>query len=410
MEAQEIFFTLLVILFSAKILAEVFAYFKLPPVLGGITAGIIIGPSLLNLVPLSEAVVFMAELGILLLLFKVGVETNLTRLLQVGLEALGVGLAGVILPFAGGFIASYCVFHLELLPSLFVGGTLTATSIGITMAVLGDMNKIDTRPARIVLSGAIIDDIVGVLILSILYQFALCKKVEFLYSLRLLGAIIVFFVLALISAKVISALIQKFDAVSRTSGTITISTIMLILLFAVISLNLGTPAILGVFMAGLAISRRFLLPFKSFKKNDEVFTSEVEVSITPLIYIFTPIFFVSVGLALNLRHINFTSPNFYLVAISLLVISFLGKFLSGFIVRGTVKEKIIVGIAMVPRGEVGLIFAELGRIHHILDNDLYAILIFVIFFTTFIAPILMRALYAEGGKKVLPPFLGQQAF
>lgn len=395
MEVQEVFFNVLLILFSAKILSEVFAYFKLPPVLGGITAGIIIGPTLLNLVPLSDAVMFMAELGILLLLFKIGVETNLTRLLKVGLEALGVGLTGVILPFIGGFIASYYIFHLGLLPSLFVAGTLTATSIGITMAVFGDMNKIDTHLARVVLSSAIIDDVIGVLILSILYQFSLYQKVEFIYSLKLLGAIFIFFVLALISAKVISALIKRFDKISKTAGTVTISTVILILLFAIISLNLGTPAILGVFMAGLAISRRFLLPFSSFKKIDEAFTSEIEISITPLIYIFTPIFFVSVGLALNLRHINFTSPRFYLIAISLLVISFLGKFLAGFIMRGTIKEKAVAGIAMVPRGEVGLIFAELGRIHHILDNDLYAILIFVIFFTTFIAPILMRGLYAH---------------
>lgn len=169
---------LVIILFTARLLGECAAYFKIPSVIGELLAGVLLGPSLLNLIPLSETLRVLSEIGIVLLLFEVGMQTSLPQLMDSGKEATYVAITGVIAPFLLGVYLSYYVFHLELLPSLFVGGTLTATSIGITMRVLTELQRQSSKEAQIVLGAAILDDIIGIVFLAVLYEFSISGRVD----------------------------------------------------------------------------------------------------------------------------------------------------------------------------------------------------------------------------------------
>jgi len=154
---------------------------------------------------------------------------------------------------------------------------------------------------------------------------------------------------------------------------------------------LGAPAILGSFAAGIALSRRFFLPFGAFIKTNDKLLVEVKSSMTPIIQIFTPIFFVMVGLSVDLSVIDFTSSYFWLMSLSFILIAFVSKFIGAFFIhQKCLFNNTIIGISMIPRGEVGLIFAEMGRVNGILENDIYAILIFVIVVTTILPPFLLK--------------------
>ncbi|MDW8096297.1 MAG: cation:proton antiporter, partial [Aquificaceae bacterium] len=155
------------------------------------------------------------------------------------------------------------------------------------------------------------------------------------------------------------------------------------------------PEILGAFTAGLALSRRFALPFAVFLKTDERMAYKVEHTIMPLMWVMTPIFFVYVGLQLNLKAIDFTSPKFWVLSSLILLVAIFGKVISGFFVKGSMREKLLIGFSMLPRGEVGLIFAEFGRQSGIYDDMLYAVVIFVVAVTTLVAPVILKVLAKE---------------
>ena len=156
----------------------------------------------------------------------------------------------------------------------------------------------------------------------------------------------------------------------------------------------GAPEILGSFAAGIALSRRFILPFGMGLKHDEVFLEKVKSSIAPIAQMFTPIFFVMVGLSMNLKVIDFTSGTFWYMTLTFLVIAVIGKYIGVFLLKNvSAIKKALIGISMIPRGEVGLIFAEVGRVNGILDNQIYAVLIFVIIVTTIAPPFLLKWLF-----------------
>ena len=165
-----------------------------------------------------------------------------------------------------------------------------------------------------------------------------------------------------------------------------------VLLFAFVAHEVGSPEILGAFTAGLALSRRFTIPFAPFLKPDEKMAEKIEHSILPLVWVLTPIFFVYVGLQLNLKAIDFTSAEFWTMALLITLVAIIGKVISGFFVRVPLREKFLIGFSMLPRGEVGLIFAEFGRQAKVYDDTLYAVVIFVVAITTLISPIALKML------------------
>ena len=400
MEVSDFFLKLLVILLSAKFFAEVFSRLSIPSVLGEVVAGLIIGPSVLGFVSPDATLHLIAEIGILLLLFEVGLETDVGQLVKEGLRSTLVAVTGVVVPGALGFWTSYHWFGMAMIPSLFVGGTIVATSIGITVRVLKDLNQHNTRMARIVLGAAVLDDVIGVVVLAVLYDFAVKGTVSVYATARILVFITAFLLLAPILAKLFVPLMAKAASSSRTKGMIPTIIISLILLMAVISHGVGAPEILGSFAAGIALARRFFLPLgASIDHYSHQLAEQIEESMTPIIDLFVPVFFVMVGVSINLRAIDMTSGSFWVFAGVLTVVAVLSKMVSGVWAPGDFREKLSTGVAMVPRGEVGLIFAEVGKRSKIFDDAAYAGVVFVVALTTLLAPLAMRYVMEEDVKK-----------
>ncbi|SMP86310.1 transporter, CPA2 family [Epsilonproteobacteria bacterium SCGC AD-308-P11] len=391
MEAHNFFLSLFLILIVARFLGEIFARFGIPSVLGELFAGILLGSSILGIIEPNEILKILAEIGIILLLFEVGMETDFQRLKDSGAKSFIVAILGVVLPLVFGFLTAYYLFGLSFDISLFVGGTITATSIGITLRVLRDIHMEKTNIAQIVIGAAVIDDIIGIILLVFIYDFSISHEANFNHTLSVAGMVLAFLILAPTLAKVLSSLIHKFHGKDLVPGYIPTIIISLILLFAYLSHMVGAPAILGSFAAGIALSRRFFLPFGAFLNTNEKLHLDVQQSMTPIIQIFTPIFFVMVGLSMDLRVIDFSSLSFWIMGMSFILIAFISKFIGAlFIFQKCFRNNVIIGISMIPRGEVGLIFAEMGRVNGILPNDIYAMLIFVIIITTVVPPFLLK--------------------
>lgn len=392
MELHSIFLYLAIILFLARIIGDTFGRFGLPPVLGEILVGVILGKSALGIIEPNEVLRLLAEIGVILLLFHIGLEADINQLKKVGLSAFVVAFVGAFTPMLLGTLASYYLLGLSLTTSLFLGGTLTATSIGITVRVLDDLGKMKERFAQIVLGAAVLDDIFGVIVLAGLYEFSKEGVVHFDALTMLVLYITTFFILSPILAQILARVIKILSQKLKTEDFIPPTIIALVFLFAFLAHEVGSPEILGAFTAGLALSRRFTLPFAMFLKTDESMAQKIEHTITPLVWVLTPIFFVYVGLQLNLKAIDFTSQKFWMLSLLILFIAIVGKVISGFFVRGSVKEKLLIGFSMLPRGEVGLIFAEFGRQIGLYDDLLYAVVIFVVAITTLMAPIVLKML------------------
>ncbi len=389
-DIHTLFLHIAVILISAKAFGMLFKRIGIPPVLGEVTAGIILGQSVLGLIPLSEAIKVLAELGVILLLFEVGLEADIHMLVRVGAWSTLVAIVGAVVPFGGGFLISYYLFDMPLISSLFIGGALTATSIGITVRVLTDLKKHKSRFAQIVLGAAVLDDVMGVVILAALYEFSKTQSVNLDSTARLMLHIAIFFILApfvaRFVAKILSFVIVRWGDIDVIPTTI----LSLVLFTGHVAYRAGSPEILGAFTAGLALSRRFALPFAAFLHLDQKIIHKVEEGITPLVWVIAPIFFVAVGLALNLKAIDFTSGEFWALSLSLIAVAIVGKVVAGFVVPGSLRDRLNIGFSMMPRGEVGLIFAEFGRSFNAIDEVGYAVVVFVVAITTLIAPILLK--------------------
>jgi Kef-type K+ transport system membrane component KefB len=412
MDGHSIFLYLAIILFFARLFGTIFGRLGIPPVLGEILVGVLLGPSVFGLVHINEIIRILAEIGIVLLLFQVGFESDIKQLKKVGISASIVACVGAFTPMLFATLVSYYFLKISLLTSLFIGGALTATSIGITVRVLEDLKQMNQRFAQIVLGAAVLDDILGVVILAGLYEFAQQGAIEVEHLIRLIIYIMTFFVLsplmALFLGNLIHFLSRKLGSIEFIPATI----LSLVFLFAFFSHEVGSPEILGAFTAGLAFSESFTPPFnllyrlnppeffkilKSklalsnfFVQLDKIMRNKIEETIMPLVWVLTPIFFVSVGLQMNLRAINLFSLNFWYLTFLILIIAIFGKVISGFLIKGSFREKVLTGFAMLPRGEVGLIFAEIGKKANIYNDLLYAVIIFVVAITTFLAPIFLK--------------------
>ena len=397
MEVSEFFLKLLVIIISAKFFAEVFSYLKLPSVLGEVIAGIIIGPSLFGFIQPEATFHLLAEIGILLLLFEVGLETDVGQIIKVGGQSTMVAITGVVAPFFLGFWLTYYVFDLALIPSLFVGGTMVATSIGITVRVLTDLKKQHTKVSQVVLGAAVLDDVIGVVILAILYDFAVKGTVSIGDTARILAFITAFLLLAPVITKLFVPTLARLSSLSKTKGMVPTLIVSMILGLAIISHKVGAPEILGSFAAGIALTRRFFLPLgATIEHYSHELAEKIETGMKPIIELFVPVFFVMVGVSINFRVIDVGSSTFWNFALALTVVAIIGKLLSGLWVSGGWNKKLSTGIAMAPRGEVGLIFAEVGRRSNIFDDSIYAVIVFVVAFTTLLAPLALRYVMRDG--------------
>ncbi|MBT8116627.1 MAG: cation:proton antiporter, partial [Gammaproteobacteria bacterium] len=296
-----------VVLLAARLFAEIAVRLRAPPIIGELCAGIIIGPSLLGWVTPSEPFRLLAEIGIILLLFEVGLETDLQRLARAGPKSVVVALTGFVLPFLLGGSACYYLFGLSPLVALFIGGTLTATSIGITIRILSDLGRHRSHEGQIVLGAAVIDDLLGVFLLAVLYEFAMSGSVSLANSGKIMIYVGGFFLLAPVFAKILSPVFKRYNDFTDLPGMIPVVLVSIVLIFAELAHIIGAPHLLGGFAAGIALSRRFFLPFGASLNLEPEFTACLHEQMKPIIRLFTPIFFVMVGLSMDLGAIDWSS-------------------------------------------------------------------------------------------------------
>jgi Kef-type K+ transport system membrane component KefB len=392
---------LLLILLAGRLFAELATRLKAPSVIGELLAGVVLGPSLLGWIEPLESVRLLAEIGIILLLFDVGLGTDIKRLTRSGWASLIVAAGGFIGPFVLGTLLGYSVFGLTLLESLFIGGTLTATSIGVTVRVLQDLRTQHNIEGHTVLGAAVLDDILGVVLLAVLYEFATGGGVSIVSLAKILLFLAAFFAVAPITAKLISLIIRRVEGTSEIPGIIPVMIVSLVLFFAWLAKEIGAPELLGGFAAGLALSRRFFLPLGVALRTDPGFGNRIQEQMRPFVYLFTPFFFVTVGLSLNMRDIDWGSPFIWTFSAAVLAVAVVGKFVGALLLLRPMCSRVAIGVAMLPRGEVGLVFAELGRSSNVFDNEIYAGMIIVIAFTTLAAPFILKGVYARCGQQLL---------
>jgi len=401
-EAHSFFLALLLILMAARVFAELTTrVLKAPRVLGELIAGVVLGPSVLGWVEPEPAIRLLAEIGIIMLLFEVGLHTDVRRLIDSGRKSLFVALSGFFLPLLFAFVLADSLFGLDPLVALFIGGTLTATSIGITIRVLGDLQRQYSLEGQVVLGAAVIDDILGVVLLVMLHEFSTGGGISVMQVGKVVLFISAFFVLAPVMAKLISLLIKRYERISDSPGLIPTSIVSLVLFFAWLAHAIGAPELLGGFAAGLALSRRFFLPFGIALHTDAKFSVHIDEQMRPIIQLFTPIFFVMVGLSLDLRQIDWGSVAIWIFALSMLLVAVIGKMAGPLVLKVSWPERLMIGTAMVPRGEVGLIFVEIGYISGIVPSDLHAALVIVIALTTLLPPLMMKWFYSRFGEQMV---------
>jgi len=380
------FLALAAILVAAKLLGELAERVGQPAVLGELVAGVLLGGSVLGIVPheglAGEVIHVLAELGVLLLLFEIGLETDLREMFRVGPASLAVAVVGVIAPFGLGYVYWASLGH-SAASAIFVGATLTATSVGITARVLSDLGRMATQEARIIIGAAVIDDVLGLVILSVVTGVAAGAGVTVLGATRTLAVAVGFLVVAVLLGRFLMP--RLFDLVvrMRVRYVLLVFAVAFALGLSALAALAGSALIIGAFAAGLILS------------GTNQFET-IEHEIRPVASVFTPVFFVSVGASVNLRLLDPTSPAARAtlgVAAALILIGVGGKILAGWAAPWVRMRRLVVGVGMIPRGEVGLIFADLGRRSGVLSDEVFGAVLLMVMATTFIAPPALKALF-----------------
>jgi Kef-type K+ transport system membrane component KefB len=368
---------LAVILVAAKVLGELAEHIGQPAVIGELLAGVLLGPSVIGFVdPTLPSLHLLAEIGVVLLLFGIGLETDLKRLLSVGGAAFAVAVVGVLLPFALGFWVSRGL-GLDVLPSVVAGAALTATSVGITARVFSDLGRLQSVEGQIVLGAAVIDDVIGLIILAVVSDLVAGTAPSVLGVLRTTGVAFGFLAVAVLGGRFVIP--PLFALIARTGKEHTLASMALALAFllAVLASEVGSALIVGAFAAGLVLA-----------PTEHAHT--IERGIVRLANVFVPIFFVAVGAAVDVR--SFGSRDVVVVGVALTVVAIAGKLAAGYVPVWIRAHKTLIGVGMIPRGEVGLIFAQMGLTAGVLNAGTYSALMLMVLVTTFIAPPLLRQL------------------
>lgn len=412
--------SLVIVYFASKIGGELSNRAGLPAVLGELVGGVVVGVSVLHLLVFpesgadssssliisfletttkltpetaeslfqaqSEVISVLSELGVIILLFEIGLESNLKELLAVGIQASVVAVVGVTVPFAAGTAGLMMLFGISAVPAIFAGAALTATSIGITSKVLSEIGQLSTKEGQIILGAAVIDDVLGIIVLAVVASLAKTGQVDvgnvvFLIisaSTFLLGAI----ALGNVFNNSFVAVVEKL----KTRGELVIPAFIFAFVMAYLAAAIQLEAILGAFAAGLVL-----------EETDK--RKELQKQIIPIADILVPIFFVTVGAQTDLRVLNPAIPSNregFIMAVFLITVAIIGKVITGFSVFGEAKiNRLAIGVGMIPRGEVGLVFLGIGSASGVLSEPLEAAIILMVILTTFLAPPLLRFVFPQ---------------
>jgi Kef-type K+ transport system membrane component KefB len=407
--------SLIVIHSASKVGGEICVRLNLPPVLGELLGGTLVGISALRLLvfpgedlaassssliwfleqtaglpPIAatevfqkqaEAISVMSEIGVIILLFEVGLESSLSELLKVGWQALTVAVVGVVAPFLGGLLGMLYFFHVSPITAIFAAAALTATSIGITAKVLSQIGKIDTPEGQIIIGAAILDDILGLIVLAVVAGLSQTGTIDPLAIGYLVISATAFLVGAIVVGRWLTPFLIRIVDSLQTRGQLLVVALMFALTLAYIATAIHLEGILGSFAAGLVLAET--------EKKEGIIKE-----ITPLADFFVPIFFVVVGARTDLSVLNPLDPENrqgLLIALFLVVVAVVGKGITGLVVFGKPGiNRLAIGVGMIPRGEVGLIFVSVGAVGGVLPAATQAGIVVMVIITTFLAPPLLR--------------------
>jgi Kef-type K+ transport system membrane component KefB len=382
----EVLVSLFLLLLAAKVGEEIARRLRMPGVVGELAGGFVIGPYALALVTPGETAQVFAEIGIVILLFAVGLEVRLDDLLAVGRPAVATALIAMALPIAAG-VAIGVAIGSDVAVSAFIGLALSATSIGITSKVLSDLKVLDRSFSRVVLGAAVIDDVLALILIGLVTGMTegdLSASTVFV-ALAAVGLV----VLGFAAARRARGLKREVFTWPLFADTPLVPAFLIMLLLALIAVWVGLAAIIGAFVAGLIVA-------------ETEAREEVEHEIGPLGQIFTPFFFAVTGSQVDLSAL--LDPAIAALAITLAVIGVVTKALGGYLgARGLGRwSAITVGIGMVPRGEVGIVVATLGLTSGVLDEDLFSAVLVAVVLTTIVAPILLNLSVPRAVKESTP--------
>lgn len=379
MDIAEILRHILIVLVAAKLAAELAERIGVPAVVGEIVAGILVGPSLLNAVGGGDQVLrTLGEIGVILLLLDVGLEMDLGELSKVGRTSLLVATVGVVAPMVMG-IGAMELMGEDFNSALFVGAALTATSVGITARVFGDLRALATTEARIVLGAAVADDVMGLVVLTVVVRLVTEGSVSIVSVVGIIAVAVAFLVLGgLAGLRVAPSLFAAIDKVSRSTGTLVALALAFTLAFAELAAAAKLAPIVGAFVAGVALSKA---------RQSE----RIRRELTPVGHLFIPVFFLQIGIDADVA--AFGRVEVLRDAAVLLAVAVVGKLLAPLGAIGAPGDKSLIGLGMLPRGEVGLIFATIGLQSGVLGDDLYAALLLVVLVTTLVTPPLLKMRY-----------------
>ena len=412
--------SLVVIYLASKIGGELSNRVGLPPVLGELVGGVIVGVSALDLLVFpegggnasnsvimnfiqataglnqqeavatfaaqSEVISVLAELGVVILLFEIGLESNLKELMAVGIQATVVAVVGVAVPFAAGTVGLMTFFGISAVPAIFAGAALTATSIGITSKVLSELGSLSSKEGQIILGAAVIDDVLGIIVLAVVASLAKTGEIDVTNVIYLIISAAGFLLGAILLGNVFN---KSFVAVVerlKTRGELVIPALIFAFVMAYLAAAIHLEAILGAFAAGLVLD-------ETDKRR------ELEKQVVPIADMLVPIFFVTVGAKTDLGVLNPAIPSNregLAIASFLIAIAIIGKVVTGLAVFGQPGiNRLAIGVGMIPRGEVGLVFDGVGSASGALSKPLEAAIIMMVILTTFLAPPLLRFVFPQ---------------
>ena len=412
--------TLVVIYFASKLGGEICSRINLPPVLGELLGGVLIGISAFRLLVFpesgslaedsliismlrstaglsaesapsvfaaqSEVITLLSELGVIILLFEIGLESDLKELIRVGPIAAVVAVVGVVAPFITGTVGLIYIFNTPVIPAVFAGAALTATSIGITAKVLAELGQLSSEEGQIIIGAAVLDDILGIVVLAVVASLVKTGEIQVSNIIYLVISAAVFLVGSILLGRLVSPLIVGLVDEMKTRGEVLLTGLVFAFILSYIATVINLEGILGAFAAGLILA-------ETEKRK------ELEEQIIPVADFLVPIFFVCVGAKTDLSVLNPTvasNREGLIIATFLILVAILGKVITGFTVFGNPDlNKLAIGVGMIPRGEVGLVFAGVGSASGALSEATEAAIIVMVIATTFVAPPLLRLVFKE---------------
>lgn len=412
--------SLVVIYFASKLGGELCARINLPPVLGELVGGVVVGVSALHLLVFpeggadvtnsaivgflqattnlspeaavsvfqaqSEVISVLAELGVVILLFEIGLESDLQELIRVGPQAAVVAVVGVVAPFTTGTLGLIYLFGVPTVPAIFAGAALTATSIGITAKVLAELGQLSSKEGQIIIGAAVLDDVLGIIILAVVASLAKTGEIVVTNVIYLIVSASVFLVGAILLGRFLGPYFVTLVNGMKTRGQVLLTAMIFAFILSYVAAAIQLEAILGAFAAGLVLA-------ETDKRR------ELEEQVIPLADFLVPIFFVTVGAKTDLSVLNPAIPSNregLTLAIFLIIVAIIGKVVTGLTVFGQPGiNRLAIGVGMIPRGEVGLVFAGVGAASGVLSDATEAAIIMMVILTTFIAPPLLRLVFQE---------------